>query len=279
MSEKKVCFVVSPIGSEGSDTRERSDKLLKFVISKAIESYGYEAIRADDIAEPGLITSQVIENVVESPLVIADMTNSNANVFYEIAIRHAVKEPIIQLIDSDESIPFDVAGTRTIQIDLEDIESIEKAKSQIQGQIESIEEGDNHSENPISVALDLKRLRESSDPSDRSMADIMETLSELRTEVISLEERLNDPENILPDEHLNKLIQHQGIRRTEELRTDLKYLKSRIDSTKQKLSKNGLDSEYEREIFNDLDQLEAISRRINEEIEGGRTTSGLSDFV
>ncbi len=82
MSEDKDCFVVSPIGEEDSNIRERSDKLFDYVIKPAVEQYGYDPIRADHIAEPGIITSQIIEHVVESPLVIADLTGSNANVFF-----------------------------------------------------------------------------------------------------------------------------------------------------------------------------------------------------
>lgn len=53
MSESKECFVVSPVGSEGSDTRERADKLFEHVIKDTVEDLNYETIRADKLDEPG----------------------------------------------------------------------------------------------------------------------------------------------------------------------------------------------------------------------------------
>ena len=48
--EQKTCFVIAPIGEEDSDTRKRSDKLLKYVIAPVVSEKGYDAIRADQIA-------------------------------------------------------------------------------------------------------------------------------------------------------------------------------------------------------------------------------------
>lgn len=53
MSEKRTCFVIGPIGDEGSETRRRSDQVLKYIIAEVVEEFGYEALRADQIADPG----------------------------------------------------------------------------------------------------------------------------------------------------------------------------------------------------------------------------------
>jgi hypothetical protein len=55
----------------------------------------FKAIRADRISKGGIITDQVIQQVVEAPLVIADLTDGNGNVFYELALRHAIQKPVI----------------------------------------------------------------------------------------------------------------------------------------------------------------------------------------
>lgn len=81
----KICFVIAPIGEEGSDIRRRSDQVFKHIIAPAAKDCGYETIRADKISEPGIITSQVILHLVEDALVIADLTGRNPNVFYELA--------------------------------------------------------------------------------------------------------------------------------------------------------------------------------------------------
>jgi hypothetical protein len=73
---EKICFVISPIGDPDSETRKRSDQVLKHVIRPAATSSGYKAVRADEIDKPGMITSQVIQHVVNDDLVVADLTGS-----------------------------------------------------------------------------------------------------------------------------------------------------------------------------------------------------------
>jgi hypothetical protein len=131
----KTCFVIAPIGDDGTDTRERSDKVLRHIITPVVTDLGYEAVRADQLAEPGLISSQVIQHVTDDPLVIADLTERNPNVFYELAIPHALRKPLVQLIAKGERIPFDVAGMRTIEVDIHDLDSVEAAKGALRGQI------------------------------------------------------------------------------------------------------------------------------------------------
>lgn len=183
--EKKICFVISPIGEDDSDTRKRSDQVLKHIITGAVEQLGYEVIRADKISEPGIITHQILQHIVDAPLVIADLTERNPNVFYELALRHAIRKPLVQLIKKGELIPFDVAATRIIQFDLHNLDSVDAAKLEIIAQVKSLEAGKNDSDNPISVSLDLKVLKESGNPEERSLADIVEAISDLRLAVTS----------------------------------------------------------------------------------------------
>jgi hypothetical protein len=187
IKQKKICFVISPIGEEDSDTRKRSDQVLKHIITVPIEMLGYEVIRADKISEPGIITSQIIEYIVDSSLVIADLTERNPNVFYELALRHAIRKPLVQLIKKGELIPFDVAATRIIQFDLHNLDSVEAAKVEISAQVKSLEAGKNDTDNPISVSLDLKMLKESGNPEERSLADIVEAISDLRLAFTSID--------------------------------------------------------------------------------------------
>ncbi len=189
MAKKKICFVIAPIGDEESEVRKRSDQILKHVIEPSTSECGYESIRADKIEKPGVITSQVIQHIIEDSLVIADLTGHNANVFYELAIRHALRKPFIQMIQKGEKIPFDVSGTRTIYIDHHNLDSVGEAKSGIVGQIKTLEQDASQIETPISISLDLQSLRKSDDPEQRSLADLMAVVTELPTRI---EERFSE---------------------------------------------------------------------------------------
>jgi len=194
--DKKICFVISPIGEEGSATRVRSDQILKHIITEPVSQLGYEVIRADKISEPGIITTQIIEYIVDAELVIADLTEHNPNVFYELAIRHAMRKPLVQMIRKGDIIPFDVAATRVIQFDLQNLDSVAAAKEEILSQVKSIETGGSEVQNPISVSLDLKVLKESGDAEERSLADIVEAISDLRLAVASIDKSMLSPKAI-----------------------------------------------------------------------------------
>ncbi len=177
----KTCFVIAPIGDEGSETRRRSDQMLTHIIKPAVKECGYEAVRADEISEPGIITSQVIQHIIDDELVIADLTGKNPNVFYELAVRHTVKKPVVQLIESSESIPFDIAPTRTIHVDHRDLDSVASCKDELIRQIRSVEKDASKVDSPISVAIDLKLLRQSDNPLEKSNAEIISMLLDLRS--------------------------------------------------------------------------------------------------
>lgn len=124
-NQKRRCFVIAPIGDKNSDTRKRSDQALKHILKKAL-SDAYIVTRADEISEPGMITSQIPQAIQDSDLVIADLSE-HPNVFYELAVRHAVQKPVIHVIDERWTIPFDVAGFRTIKFDLTSLDSTDSA--------------------------------------------------------------------------------------------------------------------------------------------------------
>lgn len=201
MPNDKACFVIAPIGEPDSETRKRSDQVLKHIIRPAVEMCGYTAVRADEIDKPGIITSQVIQRVVSDPLVVADLTDRNPNVFYELAIRHALRKPLVQVIKKSERIPFDVAGTRTIQVDHRDLDSVEAAKKEIAEQVKALEQDSTDMETPISVSLDLQFLRQSENPEDRSLADLVSAVSELRASVAKLEVKIGtqDEQGVLDE--------------------------------------------------------------------------------
>lgn len=186
--KEKICFVIAPIGEEGSEARRRSDQILKHIMIPAAKECGYETVRADTISEPGMITSQVIQHLVEDALVIADLTGRNPNVFYELAVRHAIKKPCVQVIQIGEPIPFDVAQSRTIQVDHHDLDSVARCISELVKQIHSVEKNPSDVDTPISVAIDLQSLRQSENPLEKSSAEIISMLQDLRSMVGELSE-------------------------------------------------------------------------------------------
>ena len=152
----KQCFVIAPIGEPGSDERERIDRVFEYIIQPAVRQ-DYEAILPHHINLPGKITMHVIERIVTAPLLIADLTDSNANVYYELALRHALNAPAILLIEEGQKdeMPFDIQGHRTVRYDLTDPKKIDAAINDLAEQIASVEEDASQEKNVISENLTL----------------------------------------------------------------------------------------------------------------------------
>lgn len=186
---KGICFVICPIGAEGSSERERSDVILNCIIKPVVTELGYDCVRADEIDHPGLITRQVIQHLLEAPLVIADLSFHNPNVFYELAIRHMRQMPCVQLIQEGERLPFDLANQRTISIDVR-ADKAEKAKAQLSKQIKAVEKDPKQVDNPVTETWNFMGLAKSENPLDKAVASIVERLDGFENDLYDLSDQV-----------------------------------------------------------------------------------------
>ena len=154
----KKCFIIAPIGEENSEIRARSDQVFTYVIKPAVKKFGYHAIRGHEISLPGNVTSQVIEHLMYDELAVADLTGGNPNVYYELALRHGAKKPVIQIKEASESLPFDIVGTRTIDLDFRFVDSMNKCKEEIIKQIQEIENNPEEVDTPIKITEQAKQI-------------------------------------------------------------------------------------------------------------------------
>ncbi|WP_407306405.1 hypothetical protein [Desulfosporosinus sp. SB140] len=117
---EKICFVISPIGKDGTETYELFKEVLDYIITPAIKNSGYKlkVIRADDIEHSGSFVKDILEKILESFIVIADLTGKNPNVFYELGIRHSLSTRTILISQLLDDIPSDLREYRTIIYDI-----------------------------------------------------------------------------------------------------------------------------------------------------------------
>jgi len=121
LASQLTCFVIGPIGNafaaHGSPTRETYEDSLHVmaeVIEPACAKYGLSPVRADSLARAGEITTQIFRRLRDDDVVIADLTDANPNVMYELGLRHTRDKLTIQIGEFGR-LPFDVSTIRTIQ--------------------------------------------------------------------------------------------------------------------------------------------------------------------
>ena len=202
---KKIAFVISPIGSKPElPEHRRSNQILKYVIKPVVTELGYEAIRADDIASPGMITTQIIEHIIKDPLVIADLTDHNPNVMYELSLRHAIRKPVVQLICENQPLPFDISGNRTIKIDHRDLDSVEQAKADLKKFILEVIKNPSLVDSPISQAVTLDSLKQADKPVETALVTLSEMLGEIMGRLSAIEVRMFKEEASKKIQHLKE---------------------------------------------------------------------------
>ncbi len=114
------CFVIMPYGGDDVDKRRHYAGVYQSIIAPAARAAGFEPKRSDIAGEPGNITHDIIRDLCESDMVIADLSAANANVFFELGIRHAFrKSGTVHIVDASEPVPFDVRQYRAIQYSTE----------------------------------------------------------------------------------------------------------------------------------------------------------------
>ncbi len=114
---KPLCFVLMPFGKkpDAAGMMVDFDAVYRDLIAPAIEEAGLETLRADEEMTGGIIHKPMFERLILCEYAVADLTTANANVFYELGLRHAVRPWSTVLIFSEGSrLPFDVALLRAL---------------------------------------------------------------------------------------------------------------------------------------------------------------------
>ncbi len=117
--QSSICYVIMPFAAEYLPTFEK-------VIQPAVVAASSQlprpltCIRGDQIPGPGSITREIVGCLYRAQVVVADLTDSNPNVFYELGIAHCLGNKAVMIARDTKAIPFDVAAYRVHLYDLSD---------------------------------------------------------------------------------------------------------------------------------------------------------------
>ncbi|HEX3536683.1 MAG TPA: hypothetical protein VHU15_07940 [Stellaceae bacterium] len=189
----KTCFVIGPIGEVGSPIRTAADGFIEYIVGRcpALAEFDYgPAVRADRLSEPGRITSQIIRLLLDSDLVVADLSGNNPNVYYELSLRHAIGKPVIHMAEQGTIPSFDIRDNRTIFYSM-DIRVVEAAREQLADQIRRVHDTDYKPMNPILETIGLINLENRKDPGADLIASIVRNIEGVNANVERLTSTVN----------------------------------------------------------------------------------------
>jgi hypothetical protein len=116
-----LCFVLMPFGrkSDAAGASIDFDAVYEQLIAPAIRAAELEPVRADDEMTGGIVHKPMFERLILCEYAVADLTFANANVFYELGVRHAIRPySTVLIFAAGTRLPFDVALDRGIPYSL-----------------------------------------------------------------------------------------------------------------------------------------------------------------
>jgi tetratricopeptide (TPR) repeat protein len=139
MNYHALCFVDMPFGQKPdlkSGVVVDFDQIYNEAIKPAIEGCGLEALRGDEERTGGIIHSAMFARLLLAEFVVADLTLANANVFYELGIRHAAKPfTTVPIFANVSALPFDVALVRAVGYQLKKGKLTKAAAQKLKSQL------------------------------------------------------------------------------------------------------------------------------------------------
>jgi hypothetical protein len=130
-SRRKTVFVIQPF--------DKAFEAVFELIASAVARADAIVQRADNVVLPGHDFSTSLMNAIhKADLLIADVSNANPNVMYEVGLAQAGQKPLVLIANSSRNVPFDLAGMRVLIYDIGNpSEFVSRLRQQIQHAIQT----------------------------------------------------------------------------------------------------------------------------------------------
>ncbi|WP_339880643.1 hypothetical protein [uncultured Algoriphagus sp.] len=164
---ENICFVMMPFG-------DPFDEYYTEIYKSVIEECGFKPKRADSLFRPTPIIRDIWEYINYSKILIADITDLNPNVMYELGLAHAITKPVIIISDSIENVPFDLRYLRILIYDSKKPNWAKDLKAKIKNSISEIIESPTDS--ILSAFLDIKPQIKKTDEISAELIEIKQLI-------------------------------------------------------------------------------------------------------
>lgn len=208
MERDLQAFVLMPFNQE-------LDALFTDVIKPTLEAEGYEVRRGDSVLDQQNVLKDIVQGIAVADLVVADLTDLNPNVFYELGLAHGLGVATILITQSLDTLPFDLRPYRANQYSMR-FDRVDALRQKLRGLARARREGAVEFGSPTSDFLRHGPPQKVIEPNERGAAQPVSTVrSESPGEVAGDLRRLGDELQLF--QRIDKGYHGQLIRLTKQL--------------------------------------------------------------
>lgn len=113
-NRKGYCFVIMPISDPDGYEKGHFRHVYEDIFCEAITKAGYIPKRADDENSSTMIQANIVNEIINAPMTICDLSTSNPNVLFELGIRQAFDLPVVLTQEKGTPRIFDISNINTI---------------------------------------------------------------------------------------------------------------------------------------------------------------------
>jgi hypothetical protein len=155
MGSATDAFVIMPFSGTATCTEAEWTEIFENVFKPALSSCGYTCERAKP-SVGNLITS-IVNRLRTARIVLADLTDRNPNVFYELGVRHSLRKGTIVVSQRSEDVPSDLRGYWFLKYGIRPAQ-VTEFQSEIRRIVKIVESAMEQSDNPVADYLDKENL-------------------------------------------------------------------------------------------------------------------------
>jgi hypothetical protein len=159
-ADAPLCYVIMPFSKAGGWDADRWDQFFELELRPLITAEGYRCERST--ATRGNIVKQIVQNLNNARLVVADLTGLNFNVLYELGVRHSLSRRTIMITqDNPDLLPFDLKSYGCRQYSLVDPHGQTGFKTMIHELIEHVRTDPDADDSPVADFVNIRQQAES----------------------------------------------------------------------------------------------------------------------
>lgn len=200
-NEKEICFTIMPFGGW-------FDIYYKNIFCPAIKKCKLEPKRADDLYRPSNIVQDIWSLTKKAKIILADLTNKNANVFYELGLAHSLAKPVVLVTQNIDDIPFDLRSLRVIEYDKNSHDWGKILQKNIESAIKETLTSPNETIPTAFLEVNVKNIKKGTKLSryDKDILSLREDVDIIKRQLLSYSSKIKRPIPIISEKEATEML-------------------------------------------------------------------------